>query len=101
MVAQLNFINNVGISLISTYKRFLNEYGIIIHDGGSLFTVSIPSLTAITVIGSGPLNESALIFIVMPFGHFSSVFVGFIVGLVANAISKDNESMVSTKSGQD
>jgi hypothetical protein len=53
------------------------------------FTLVILSMTLFAVIIDGPLNESTLIFMVMPFGYFISFVVATPIGLLAYAISKD------------
>ncbi|WP_414829662.1 hypothetical protein [Alteromonas sp. H39] len=53
------------------------------------FTLVILSMTTYAVIADGPLNESALIFMVMPFGFIGSFIVATPLGFLAYAISKD------------
>ena len=53
------------------------------------FTLAILSMTAFAVIVDGPLNESALIFVVIPFGLIISFIVATPLGFLAYAISKD------------
>jgi hypothetical protein len=55
----------------------------------STFSLFILFMTAYSVLRGGPLNESTMIFIVIPFGHFISIGIGCVAGFIAYAIDKD------------
>jgi hypothetical protein len=61
----------------------------------SIFGIGVLLFTAISVLKSGPLNESLSIFILIPFGYAACSLAGLVVGFIAYGISKDTNNMTN------